>query len=248
MQVLYLTLFLVVLDQVTKLSVKGFSIPFLNFQYHGMYYGQSIPIIGDFFRLTYVENPGMAFGLDFGDTFKFWLTSFSLIATIGLIVYLYFVRKESLTLRVPLAMILGGAIGNFIDRAFYGLLFKYDSLFFGRVVDFFDFNFFNIEILGRSFERFPIFNIADISVTLGVITLLLFYKKNTEEIEKREAAQTEAENLVENKLDQSENLNDTRESINDEVANDSVNIAPSKQDEKLNQPDTTENNFKEEVK
>ncbi len=64
MRVLFVSLFIVIADQASKLFVKGFSIPFLNIRYEGMYHGQRIPILGDFFRLTFIENPGMAFGYD----------------------------------------------------------------------------------------------------------------------------------------------------------------------------------------
>ena len=73
MRVLFLSVIIVLVDQISKLFVKGFSIPFLNFHYEGMYHGQRIPIIGDFFRLTFIENPGMAFGFDPGINFKLWI-------------------------------------------------------------------------------------------------------------------------------------------------------------------------------
>lgn len=209
MRVLYISLVVVVIDQITKLLVKGFSIPFLNFSYEGMNHGQRIPIIGDFFRLTFIENPGMAFGVDPGITFKFWITLFSLVASIVLIVYLYFVRNQHLSLRVALAFILGGAIGNLIDRMFYGVWFDYAPLFYGYVVDFLDFDFFNISIFGREYERWPIFNIADSAVTIGVLILIIFYKKHTSEEE------TLAANDDEKKLTSNEEIKN--EPDNDEV-------------------------------
>lgn len=188
MKILFLSLFIVVVDQVTKLLVKGFSIPFLNFNYDGMYYGQSIPIINDFFRLTYIENPGMAFGFDPGENFKLAISLFSLIASIGLVFYLYMIRDKSISLRLSIAFILGGAIGNLIDRTLYGVIFGYAPLFYGRVVDFFDFDFFNFTIFGVSYDRWPIFNIADAAVTIGVLILVIFYKKEEpkKEIEEKE--------------------------------------------------------------
>jgi len=187
LKILFLSLFIVIVDQITKLLVKGFSIPFLNFNYEGMYYGQSIPIINDFFRLTYIENPGMAFGFDPGENFKLAISLLSLIASIGLVFYLYMIRDKSLSLRLSIAFILGGAIGNLIDRTLYGVIFGYAPLFYGRVVDFFDFDFFNFTIFGISYDRWPIFNIADAAVTIGVLILVIFYKKEehseTEEIE-----------------------------------------------------------------
>ena len=187
MKALYLSFAVVVIDQVTKLMVKGFSIPFLNINYEGMYLGQMIPIFGDFFRFTFVENPGMAFGYDPGSNFKLIISVFSLVASIGLIFYLYVIRDKSWSLKIAIALILGGAVGNLIDRTFYGLFFDYAPLFYGKVVDFFDVDFFDFTLFGRSYDRWPVFNIADAAVTIGVLVLVLFYKKHQEEDEKVEA-------------------------------------------------------------
>ncbi len=188
MKALYLSFAVVIIDQVTKLMVKGFSIPFLNINYEGMYLGQMIPVFGDFFRFTFVENPGMAFGYDPGSKFKLIISIFSLVASIGLIFYLYVIRDKSWSLKIAIALILGGAIGNLIDRTFYGVFFDYSSLFYGKVVDFFDVDFFDFTLFGRSYDRWPVFNIADAAVTIGVLVLVLFYKKHQEEDEKVEAA------------------------------------------------------------
>lgn len=180
MKALYVSLAVVIIDQATKLLVKGFSIPFLNINFDGMYLGQITPVIGDFFRITFVENPGMAFGYDPGNNFKLIISVFSLVASIGLIFYLYVIKNKSWSLKIAIALILGGAVGNLIDRTFYGVLYNYAPIFYGRVVDFFDFDFFDFTLFGRSYDRWPVFNIADASVTIGVIILLLFYKKHQE--------------------------------------------------------------------
>lgn len=187
MKALYLSLAVVIIDQVTKLIVKGFSIPFLDINYEGMYLGQMIPVFGDFFRFTFVENPGMAFGYDPGSSFKLIISVFSLVASIGLIFYLYVIRDKSWSLKIAIALILGGAVGNLIDRTFYGVFFDYAPLFYGKVVDFFDVDFFDFTLFGRSYDRWPVFNIADAAVTIGVLILLLFYKKHQVEDEKAEA-------------------------------------------------------------
>lgn len=187
MRVLYLTLGIVIADQLSKIFVKGFSIPFMNINFSGMLYGDSIPIFGDFFKMTFVENPGMAFGVDLGDSLKLWISIFSVLASAGLFIYLYSVRNQGLSLRISLAFILGGAIGNFIDRVFYGVFYGYAPLFYGKVVDFFDVDFFNFEILGRSYDRWPIFNIADMAVSIGVLTLIVFYNKHEKKEERAEA-------------------------------------------------------------
>jgi signal peptidase II len=156
-----------------------------------MYHGQRIPVWGDFFQFTFVENPGMAFGIDLGDGFKLWISLFSIVASIGLLYYLFTVRNQSKSLRISLALILGGAFGNLIDRVFYGVFYGYAPLFYGKVVDFFDFDFFDFEIFNRSYDRWPIFNIADLSVSLGVIILLIFYNKHQKETERILASSSE---------------------------------------------------------
>lgn len=176
MKVLWITFSVIVVDQLSKLYVKGINLPIFNLKFSGMYPGESIPVIGNFFKITFIENPGMAFGFDPGSDYKFWISLFSLAASIGLFIYLYFAKTKSLSLRIAIAMILGGAVGNLIDRALYGIFFNYAPAFYGKVVDFFDFDFFDFSILGRSYERWPIFNIADAAVTVGVLILLFFYK------------------------------------------------------------------------
>ncbi|MGB5287673.1 MAG: signal peptidase II [Ignavibacteriaceae bacterium] len=181
MKVLYLSLIVLVTDQISKFYIKGISVPFLNLKFEGMYFGESISVIGDFFRITFTENPGMAFGFDPGSDFKLLISVFSLVASIGLLIYLFVARNKSLSLRIAIALILAGAVGNVIDRMFYGLIYDYAPLFYGKVVDFFDFDFFNFTLLGRSYQRWPIFNIADASVSVGVFILLFFYKQHQED-------------------------------------------------------------------
>ena len=181
MRVLVLTGLIVLSDQITKFLVKGFSLPSLGISIEGMKYGFSKPLIGDFLRLTYIENPGMAFGIDLGG--KLFFSLFSIVASVGILVYLYRVRKEHLGFRIALAMILGGAVGNLIDRTFYGVLFGEAPLFYGKVVDFIDVDFFNINFLGYHVSRWPVFNVADASVTLGVLMLLIFHRATSPELE-----------------------------------------------------------------
>jgi signal peptidase II len=165
--------------------VKGFSIPFLNIDYHGMNLGESFQVIGDFFRITFVENPGMAFGINVGVSSKLLLSLFSLFASIGLIYYIYKIKNESFVNRLSLALILGGAVGNFIDRAFYGVIFDYAPLMYGHVVDFFQVEFWDFTLFGKTYETWPIFNIADASVTIGVVLMLLFHGRIYDEKEKK---------------------------------------------------------------
>jgi signal peptidase II len=172
--VLILSFMIVFSDQVAKLIVKGASFPALGISLSGVPYGSSRPLLGNFLRLTYIENPGMAFGIDIGG--KLFFSLFSIVASAAIVAYLYHARKESLGFRISLAMILGGALGNLIDRVFYGVIFGDAPLFYGKVVDFLDMNFFDISVFGYQLTRWPVFNIADASVTIGVLLLLFFHR------------------------------------------------------------------------
>jgi signal peptidase II len=188
-RVLIVSLLIVVCDQVSKFIVKGVSLPAMGISLPGVPYGASRPLFGDFLRLTYIENPGMAFGIDIGG--KLFFSIFSIVASIAIVAYLYHTRKESVSFRISLAMILGGAVGNLIDRVFYGVLFHDGALFYGRVVDFLDLDFFDLNFFGYQISRWPVFNIADASVTLGVLLLLIFHRSTNEAAEKAGVPQIE---------------------------------------------------------
>jgi signal peptidase II len=181
LKVLFVTFVVVLVDQLTKFFVKGGILPIINIRVDGMFYGQSIDVIGDFFKITFVENPGLAFGIDVNNTTKLLLSLFTLAASIGIFIYLYKSKDQKFIVRFALALILGGAIGNLIDRTFYGVFYGYAPIFYGKVVDFFNVDFFDFSLFGRTFERWPIFNIADASVTVGVILLLIFHKTTPHE-------------------------------------------------------------------
>ena len=151
MKAFYITLTVVIADQLSKLFVKGIALPFLHFYYPGMQIGESVSIFGSFLRLTFVENPGMAFGIEVQH--RPLLVLFTAIAAMAITWYLYSIRHERFLNRLPFAMILGGAIGNLIDRIFYGVLFGEGPLLYGKVVDFIDMNFFKINLFGYSYEQ-----------------------------------------------------------------------------------------------
>lgn len=130
---------IVVIDQVTKQLVKQM-----------MREGDHIAIIGNFLRLTYVKNPGMAFGIQIGG--KLFYTIFASIACVIILVYLFRLKPEHFWPRFALASILGGAIGNLIDR------FRYSE-----VVDFID-----VKVI-----HWPVFNLADVAVAIGMIILIV---------------------------------------------------------------------------
>jgi len=177
-KVLNLSIFIVLADQLTKLWIKGIQIPAIGLRFAGVPIGSSRPIFGNILRLTYIENPGMAFGIDIGG--KIFFSLFSILASLGILFYMYKARHENLAFRISLAMILGGAIGNLIDRVFYGLLFHEGPLFYGRVVDFIDADFFTLNFFGYHLSRFPVFNLADASVTCGVILMIFSHRRTAE--------------------------------------------------------------------
>ena len=167
------------IDQTSKILVKT-----------NMYLGQEIYIF-DWFRIFFIENPGMAFGLAIPGIYgKLLLMTFRLcIVAYGLYYIRSLVKKNDLPigLLISFGLILGGAIGNIIDGVFYGLIFGYDKLFYGRVVDMLSFPFFTTDLpnwlsfLEGSDGNFtffaPIFNIADSAIFIGLFSLLLFYRK-----------------------------------------------------------------------
>ncbi|MBA4300070.1 signal peptidase II [Algoriphagus alkaliphilus] len=186
--------FLVIaLDQVVKMLVHfemDFGTP-----------GQ-IPIFGDWFKLHYTTNPGMAFGMELGTEYgKMILTSFRLVAMVGIGYYLcYIIEKKNHPIYILcISMILGGAIGNLVDSVFYGVWLNnapYNAptpWFHGQVVDMFYFDIWEgyipdwVPLWGGSYTAlWPIFNIADASIFIGVGIILIyqnrFFPEKKEEI------------------------------------------------------------------
>ena len=163
----WIAIVVVFFDQLTKVLVKGSSA--LGFP--GMPIHSSKPLLGEIFRITFVENPGIAFGINF-PALKIFFSLFSVVAAIAIFVYLQ--RNGTKLLfweRIALILIMGGAVGNLIDRCFYGVFYGEQPLFYGHVVDFIDF--------GYKENWFPVFNIADSAVSIGVTILVitLLFKK-----------------------------------------------------------------------
>jgi signal peptidase II len=194
MKILFVTLFIVLIDQAAKLLVKGFSI--FGLSHKGLETGEKIPLIGSWLNISFVENPGIALGIDFGAEYKTYLTIFTFAAAAGLLVYLYRMRTRNFILRFSLALILGGAVGNLIDRAFYGLFYGYAPFLHGKVVDFIDVRMFNLFIFNKTVGNY-VLNIADIAVSLGVVILMFSLSR---EKDTAAAEETPADNiLAENK-------------------------------------------------
>ena len=192
---------IILADQILKVYIK------LN--YSLTFYGDSAILDYGWFRLLFIENRGMAWGAKLNDFIPFiddkfaklFLTLFRIIA-IGFI--FYWLRKSikegsNSLLKISLALILAGATGNVIDSVFYGYLFTesyfevaslspgngYESLFFGNVVDMFQFPLFTWtwpdwipSIGGNEFTFFePVFNIADSSISIGIFLMIIFNNK-----------------------------------------------------------------------
>ena len=144
---LLITALVIVLDQISKILIRS-----------SMEIGQIIPVFGNLFRLWHVSNTGAAFSMSTGSLSadRWILTAAGLIAS-ALLVYLLF-KQEQAVPKFCFAMILGGAIGNLIDR-----------IAFGKVTDFLDSDFPDFIM-----ERWPVFNIADSSIVIA-ITIFIIY-------------------------------------------------------------------------
>lgn len=169
-----------------------------------------IPIFGDWFKLHYTTNPGMAFGMELGSEYgKMILTSFRLVAMVGIGYYLtYIIEKRNHPIYILcISMILGGAIGNLVDSVFYGVLLDnapYNAptpWFHGQVVDMFYFDIWEgyvpdwVPLLGGSYTAlWPIFNVADASIFIGVAIILIFQNRFFPE-KKEEIPTSETETL-----------------------------------------------------
>jgi len=172
-----LAAFIILVDQVIKTWVRTH-----------MDFNQEIHFLGNHGMLRYTENNGMAFGWEIGgEGGKLTLTIFRIIAVLAIgygLVYLI-KHKYHRGLIMCVALIFAGALGNIIDSTFYGLLYQHGHLFEGRVVDMFYFPLIRTTYPawfpvwhGQSFEFFqPIFNLADASISIGVIAILLFQKR-----------------------------------------------------------------------
>jgi len=169
-----------------------------------MAYGSDIPLIGrEFFKLHFVENNGMAFGFSFGGEYgKLFLTLFRIIAVCGLGYFIKILidQRSNYGLIISFSLILAGALGNIIDSTFYGLIFSeayhgglaefmpegggYAKLFHGKVVDML-----HIVLLRGSYPEWfpflgnqpflffkPVFNIADVAITAGVLNIIFFQR------------------------------------------------------------------------
>ncbi|WP_225859932.1 MULTISPECIES: lipoprotein signal peptidase [Chitinophaga] len=190
--VIIIVVLILVIDQALKFWIKT-----------NMYMQQEFMIFPDWFRIHFIENEGMAYGLKFGGDFgKILLTLFRLVAVvIGFVYMKRLIREKYHTgLLICGSLILAGAAGNLIDSMFYGLIFSestyevakflpkgggYGSFLHGKVVDMLYFPIYEgylpkwVPFKGGDYFIFfrPVFNIADAAISVGVITILIFQKR-----------------------------------------------------------------------
>ncbi|MEO0897438.1 MAG: signal peptidase II [Bacteroidota bacterium] len=245
-----ISLAVIILDQIVKLLVK--------FNMDKGEAGQ-IKVMGDFFKLHFIENRGAAFGLTLTDIFngmgmemsddtgKLILTLFSIVAVIAIGYVLYKLKDHQSALPIFVALIFGGALGNIIDRTFYGIWFAdindySGGLFFGRVVDMFYLDIWkgylpNVSwvpfLNGQYTALWPIWNIADASISIGIVVILLFqgrfFKKDEEargitsddkKEEKKEKKDTSSDDEA---IDQSKFQDGPMEGVEEKGAEDNLN-------------------------
>lgn len=193
-------LIVIIIDQTSKLLVHNY-----------MYIHEEVNVIGEWFKLHYLLNPGMAFGLRWDNEFgKLALTVFRIGAMIGIGYYLYRMARKNAHpgFLFSMSLILGGAVGNVIDSTFYGVLLEnqpmgsYTPWFHGQVIDMLFFPIFDfywpdwVPLVGGEYFLFfsPVFNIADSSIFVGVTTILIFQKRFF-----AEQAQEENQNISDEK-------------------------------------------------
>lgn len=185
---------ILIADQIFKIWVKT-----------NMVIGEDFSVIGNWFIISFVENPGMAFGAELsflGEFGKIVLSLFRIVAVLAIGWYMLKLIKKDLPMGfiACISLILAGALGNIIDSAFYGLIFSdsygqvatflpegggYATFLHGHVVDMLYFPMINghypswIPIKGGDAFQFfrPVFNIADSAITVGIFSIIIFYRK-----------------------------------------------------------------------
>jgi signal peptidase II len=227
-KIIFLVLLIIVADQALKIWVKThmpLSHTWDAFYRSPVSpYDNGIRVLGNKFQLFFLENAGMAWGWKFGDNLgKMALTLFRLAAVIFGIYYIRTLIRKNYHFGyiICAGLIFAGALGNLIDSMFYGLIFEestydhvarifpahgYAGFLHGRVVDMLYFPVIKSHypswfpfVGGDEFEFFsPVFNIADASITIGVIALFLFQKRFAKKLPGKTGIETEknAESLT----------------------------------------------------
>ena len=191
---LVIVLAILIIDQVIKIWVKT------NMTLH-----EQIEILS-WFKIVFIENNGMAYGMEIGSKLVLSLFRLVAISVLGYYIFLQARKKARWGYLVCLSMVLAGATGNIFDSAFYGLIFNASSEYYtsyfvpfgtgyapflmGKVVDMFYFPIIDTSwpdwmplVGGQHFVFFsPIFNFADSAISVGVVLLLLFYRREISEM------------------------------------------------------------------
>jgi len=165
---------LIVIDQIVKVWIKT-----------TISFGETIPVLGNWFFLHFVENEGMAFGISFGENIGKLILSLVRIGVAGVIIcYLFALinkKQAEWTVVIILSLIIAGALGNIIDSLFYGVIWGYAPFLYGHVVDMFYFKLFKIPewspICGGQYFFPAIFNLADACTTIGIFAIIIWNKK-----------------------------------------------------------------------
>jgi signal peptidase II len=190
---LLIVFIIILVDQLSKFYIKTH-----------FYYGEEVSVIGNWFKLHFIENEGMAFGMKLSDASigKLALTLFRLVAVVFGFFFLKKIVDKGYSRGAVIcgSLVLAGALGNLIDSIFYGMIFTessfhiaqlvpfgqgYGNLFHGRVVDMLYFPIVETRLPnwipfmgGKDFVFFePVFNVADAAISVGVLTLVLFQKR-----------------------------------------------------------------------
>ena len=167
-----IVIFLVLLlDQVSKILVKTATA--ISWPIH---------VFGSWFEITFLENPGMAFGWEL--TESVWGTTFLILFRIAAVILMFWLLVKMVKKDVKfgplfgISLIIAGAIGNLIDGMFYGIIFDYAGFMQGKVVDMLYFPLFTfpewMPWLGGEIFFSPVFNIADSAITIGIFYLIIF--------------------------------------------------------------------------
>ena len=153
-------LLVIFVDQLTKISVKSYWLK-------NKFTIDKINLFGDYLRITFIENPGIAFGID-TSKYHFFITILTFLIIFILFYHLISLIKTNDKEALPMSFVIGGALGNSIDR----LLVLIPATDYRGVIDFID--------IGINHYRWYIFNIADASITIGLLILLYqaFQRKN----------------------------------------------------------------------
>lgn len=200
-----LIVFLVLLvDQLLKIWIKT-----------NMMLGEEFSVIGNWFLIHFVENNGMAYGVELGGSYgKIMLSLFRVVAVFAIGWYILKLVKKDVPMGfiACVSLVLAGAIGNILDSAFYGLIFSdsygqiaklfpegggYASFLHGRVVDMFYFPLISgvfpdwVPFAGGSEFQFfrPVFNVADSAISVGIFSIIIFYRKQFNKLDLKEESQ-----------------------------------------------------------